>query len=479
MKSLWASSWPAPARPPRRTAPPARAMMVFKLLLATVLASLASTIPGAAVQANGSIRADLLPFLGFPFPFLVVYQVRRKVTVVNKPEARAQAYRKLRRGELLVGVRTYESRNASTGEVIMEWVGVSPDRFSGATQLWAARFGPKGGEVLTPLGYLTGRLPLARVFEEALRGEEALTRYLPCREEDEAAACAARGAKVYAEVRRLMVAARMLPRAAANESLIWSELRSPGCREADEEACTAWSGCVWSVPTGRCTAAAPGPGAECFDFRGLRSGVEYFLYQPSGGLNNQRLQMENALVACMLLGRVCILPPLAPHTNYVRNYNEVSGSDVVSAARIFDLEALNRVVEVECVPNGISHAEFVERLEADVARVLASGGGGGGQKLWTKRVKSGSAKGPWNEVSLRNELGGGAAKKKTRPLLYFSGESMWKAFKFFGLTRRFEQRYKVLRHVTYHDDLKRARGLRPPRSFPHSPAAFPAPRVRA
>ena len=43
--------------------------------------------------------------------------------------------------------------------------------------------------------------------------------------------------------------------------------------------------------------------------------------------------MENALIVCMLLGRVCLLPPLAPHTNFFQKYNEVPRSPVMSTCQ--------------------------------------------------------------------------------------------------------------------------------------------------
>ena len=53
-----------------------------------------------------------------------------------------------------------------------------------------------------------------------------------------------------------------------------------------------------------------------FDYRSYPGDEQnYFVYQPSGGLNNQRVLLEHALVICQLLNRTCLVPPAAAHTN--------------------------------------------------------------------------------------------------------------------------------------------------------------------
>lgn len=90
-------------------------------------------------------------------------------------------------------------------------------------------------------------------------------------------------------------------------------------------------------------------------------GKKYFLYQPSGGWNNQRIQLENAILICRLTNRICILPPVSRHTNYYYNYNVQTGDRLLSIQRVLNIPLINEtMVEVATIPQGKSFVEFVE-----------------------------------------------------------------------------------------------------------------------
>ena len=57
---------------------------------------------------------------------------------------------------------------------------------------------------------------------------------------------------------------------------------------------------------------------------------KYFIFQPSGGLSNQRIIIEQALVVCRALNRTCVLPMAAKHTSMWYNYNKQPLTDLMS-----------------------------------------------------------------------------------------------------------------------------------------------------
>jgi hypothetical protein len=99
-----------------------------------------------------------------------------------------------------------------------------------------------------------------------------------------------------------------------------------------------------------------------FDFTGEKK--RYFAYQPSGGWNNQRLLVENALIICRLTNRTCIAPPAAPHSNYFPNYNRLPASAVTGMPRLLNFDKLNEVAPLVAVPAGLTFERFVEKVRA-------------------------------------------------------------------------------------------------------------------
>lgn len=92
-------------------------------------------------------------------------------------------------------------------------------------------------------------------------------------------------------------------------------------------------------------------------------GKKYLFYQPSGGVSNQRILLENAVLIARRLNRTLILPPIGPHTNQWFKYNKVRREDVVNMLRLFDRNLLEKLVPVIAL-NEVSVQEFIsENLE--------------------------------------------------------------------------------------------------------------------
>jgi hypothetical protein len=66
--------------------------------------------------------------------------------------------------------------------------------------------------------------------------------------------------------------------------------------------------------------------------------AKYLLFQPSGGISNQRKILEWALRVCEILQRTCILPHVAPHTTWYYKYNEVPLTDLAAADLVYSVE---------------------------------------------------------------------------------------------------------------------------------------------
>lgn len=156
----------------------------------------------------------------------------------------------------------------------------------------------------------------------------------------------------------------------------------------------------------------------------------YFVYQPSGGLNNQRVLLEHALVICQLLNRTCVVPPAAAHTNYFEKYNIQPADTVTPMQRIFNFRELRKVVNVVSIPSGQTLMEWVnERHRARDGK-------------WKTVLRSYKTFAPgqmkrWTEKDILKSYGN--VKEK---FLYFAKRSMWSAFNWQGSLSGFRQRVK-------------------------------------
>jgi len=164
-------------------------------------------------------------------------------------------------------------------------------------------------------------------------------------------------------------------------------------------------------------------------------GQKYFVYQPSGGLSNQRLILEHALLAAKALGRVLVVPPVAPHTSMFWNYNKVEWSRTVEAFKIFEKSQMERAVPVLGLKNCI-HRRFVEfnekRKSQNWLRVL--------------RDRKSPDIHPLTTSELQTLYGNSTAN-----VLFFAQTTMWRGFNFteseMAFARNHVQLNQSFRHV--------------------------------
>ena len=150
----------------------------------------------------------------------------------------------------------------------------------------------------------------------------------------------------------------------------------------------------------------------------------FFVYQPSGGLNNQRMELEYALLVCALTNRSCILPPAARHTNRYEKYNALSKNSLASWAQILDFDALASSMSGKDIriyslnPNQADNLlpAFVSkaiRLGASFSRVDRD------QKRWPADQRE---KLLWSQASIINRF---VKKVDHAKILYFEKATMW------------------------------------------------------
>lgn len=101
-----------------------------------------------------------------------------------------------------------------------------------------------------------------------------------------------------------------------------------------------------------------------------RNVSKYFSYQPpGGGWNNQRVAFENAVIIALLLQRILIVQPLAPHDEMLKQkarwkrsegytiYNLLSAQQLVPISTIIDIKRLSFVVPVQEITS--NHNDFI------------------------------------------------------------------------------------------------------------------------
>lgn len=109
------------------------------------------------------------------------------------------------------------------------------------------------------------------------------------------------------------------------------------------------------------------PGLDWF-----HSDEKYFVYSPSGGLNNQRMEFEYSLHISKMLGRTLLIPMLAPHTSLWRNYQKVKFSDLCPVHLIFDVKCLESYGP-KVIPLNMSISSFeslMSRMPVNTTRTV-------------------------------------------------------------------------------------------------------------
>jgi len=158
---------------------------------------------------------------------------------------------------------------------------------------------------------------------------------------------------------------------------------------------------------------------------------KYLVYQPSGGLSNQRIEMENAMLVARILNRTLVVPPIAPHTSMFWNYNKVEWPRTVSPFDVFDRQWMESVVDVVAINNTILR-RFVESNENKH------------NQKWHRieRPNSKSQRGsPWTAADVYMNFG-----EDDSDVLFFAKYTMWKCFDFMvEQAQYFENRLQLTR----------------------------------
>jgi hypothetical protein len=103
----------------------------------------------------------------------------------------------------------------------------------------------------------------------------------------------------------------------------------------------------------------PAPRTHVGPYNEYVPGRRYFIYSPSGGWNNQRECLENAVQIGVLLNRTVLVPMAGKHTQFWQGYHRLRSSrDLFPADRILDFPYLESY-GVRLVPINVSVAHFV------------------------------------------------------------------------------------------------------------------------
>lgn len=88
---------------------------------------------------------------------------------------------------------------------------------------------------------------------------------------------------------------------------------------------------------------------------------KYFMYSPSGGFNNQRLELEFALRMAKVFNRTLVVPMAGKHSDLWRGYWYLPNEDLFPMDRIIDLEHMEDY-GVKLLPLNISLSRFVDKV---------------------------------------------------------------------------------------------------------------------
>ncbi|GBG25461.1 Hypothetical Protein FCC1311_016792 [Hondaea fermentalgiana] len=146
-----------------------------------------------------------------------------------------------------------------------------------------------------------------------------------------------------------------------------------------------------------------------------KPGEKYFVYQPSGGMSNQRIILEQALLVAKALGRTLVVPPVCPHTSMFWNYNKVTWERTVQAFHVFDEVRMNKAVRTL----GLRHIILRRFVEFNEKREFPK---------WHRvelPYKNSERDAPYTTQDLQRLYGDDPSE-----VLFFAKYSMWKRFNF-------------------------------------------------
>jgi hypothetical protein len=130
----------------------------------------------------------------------------------------------------------------------------------------------------------------------------------------------------------------------------------------------------------------------------------YFLYSASGGFNNQRMELEYALMIGKFLNRTVYIPQVGKHTQMWWKYEALEPRHLFPMDRVIDFKPLLKITP--CVPLDIPVHEFATVVEKKI----------GSEQVTTIFHQSNAG---WTERNLEPFL---SNKKK---LLYFRGGNIY------------------------------------------------------
>lgn len=161
------------------------------------------------------------------------------------------------------------------------------------------------------------------------------------------------------------------------------------------------------------------------------SDERYFVYQPSGGISNQRKILEWAVIVARSLNRTLVIPPIAPHTTLYKNFNKQVYTDQSPANDVIDLPLLNKFIKAQPII-GTTFADFILQNEDDSWETLAR------NNLKEKRAH------PWSASTVIEKY-----DKSPANVLFFKEGTMWQSFDF---TRNNVQKAQF--YVRFHPKLR-------------------------
>jgi len=147
----------------------------------------------------------------------------------------------------------------------------------------------------------------------------------------------------------------------------------------------------------------PAPRTTVVEYNEMDKSHRYLLYNPSGGMTNQELELLNALPMAQAMNRTLYVPMIGRHSNIVTGYNALRMNDLFVADRLFDFEWLGKYVRV--VPLNMTLKKFL-------ARVAKLEGQQNIRYVQTDAAIDGAAV-TWNLRNVQNRL------------VFVSGNGMW------------------------------------------------------
>lgn len=99
-------------------------------------------------------------------------------------------------------------------------------------------------------------------------------------------------------------------------------------------------------------------------------GRKYFIYNPTGGFNNQRVCFQNALEIARLTNRTLYVPMVGKHTSSWLSYESQTLETLFPFDRVIDFSYLSTYRNVTLVPLNVTLSTFIHRLSSTTPHVI-------------------------------------------------------------------------------------------------------------